>query len=65
MALSCHSNKFEIEQLWRAGASCFGGTLHHWPAVNQVSPDTYITQLCSSGWGSAADACIFANSLQA
>eukprot|EP00971_Amphidinium_carterae_P217727 4322210-Amphidinium_carterae.1 len=52
-------------KLWRAGASCFGGTLHHWAAVNQVSPDTYITQLCSSGWGSAADACIFANSLQA
>eukprot|EP00971_Amphidinium_carterae_P198969 3948415-Amphidinium_carterae.2 len=37
-------------KLWRAGASCFGGTLHHWAAVNQVSPDTYITQLCSSGW---------------
>eukprot|EP00971_Amphidinium_carterae_P346089 6487349-Amphidinium_carterae.1 len=52
-------------KLWRAGASCFGGTLHHWAAVNQVSPDAYITQLCSSGWGSAADACIFANSLQA
>eukprot|EP00971_Amphidinium_carterae_P283081 5619868-Amphidinium_carterae.1 len=52
-------------KLWRAGASCFGGTLHHWAAVNQVTPDTYITQLCSSGWGSAADACIFANSLQA
>eukprot|EP00971_Amphidinium_carterae_P131554 2605078-Amphidinium_carterae.1 len=52
-------------KLWFAGAVCFGGTLHHWAAVSQLSPESFIEQLRTTGWGSAADACILANSLQA
>eukprot|EP00971_Amphidinium_carterae_P119031 2358036-Amphidinium_carterae.1 len=52
-------------KLWLAGAECFGGSLHHWAAVRQLTSTSFIEQLRSTGWGSAADACIFANSLQA
>eukprot|EP00971_Amphidinium_carterae_P349396 6490997-Amphidinium_carterae.1 len=52
-------------KLWLAGAECFGGSMHHWAAVRQLTSTSFIEQLRSTGWGSAADACIFANSLQA
>eukprot|EP00971_Amphidinium_carterae_P076141 1503932-Amphidinium_carterae.1 len=43
-------------KLWLAGAECFSGTLHHWDAVSRLSPDKFIDQLRTTGWGSAADA---------
>eukprot|EP00971_Amphidinium_carterae_P189593 3763348-Amphidinium_carterae.2 len=52
-------------KLWSAGAECFSGSLAHWAAVSQMTNDCYITRLRTNGWGSAADACILANSLQA
>eukprot|EP00971_Amphidinium_carterae_P032248 635354-Amphidinium_carterae.1 len=54
-----------VAKLWLAGAECFGGSLHHWAAVRQLTSNSFIEQLRSTGWGSAADACLFANSLQA
>eukprot|EP00971_Amphidinium_carterae_P045796 901058-Amphidinium_carterae.1 len=52
-------------KLWLAGAACFGGSLQHWAAIRQLSPESFIAQLRTTGWGSAADACILAHSLQA
>eukprot|EP00971_Amphidinium_carterae_P160426 3180085-Amphidinium_carterae.3 len=52
-------------KLWLAGATCFGGSLAHWATVSNLSPESFIIQLRTNGWGSAADACILANSLQA
>eukprot|EP00971_Amphidinium_carterae_P028048 552217-Amphidinium_carterae.2 len=51
-------------KLWLAGAVCFGKTLHHWAAVSRLTPDSFIDQLRTTGWGTAVDACILANSLQ-
>eukprot|EP00971_Amphidinium_carterae_P084740 1677144-Amphidinium_carterae.2 len=52
-------------KLWLVGAQCFGGSLLHWATVSRLSPDSFIDQLRTNGWSSAADACILANSLQA
>eukprot|EP00971_Amphidinium_carterae_P348141 6490346-Amphidinium_carterae.1 len=63
IAMSQQQVRDRVAKLWLAGAECFGGSLQHWAAVRQMTPQVYLDQLRSSGWGSAADACIFANSL--
>eukprot|EP00971_Amphidinium_carterae_P328741 6460784-Amphidinium_carterae.1 len=63
IAISQQQARDRVAKLWLAGAECFGGSLHHWASVRQMTPQDYLDQLRSTGWGSAADVCIFANSL--
>eukprot|EP00971_Amphidinium_carterae_P031539 621106-Amphidinium_carterae.1 len=65
IAMSQQQVRDRVAKLWLAGAECFGGSMHHWAAVRQMTPQVYLDQLRSIGWGSAADVCIFANSLHA
>eukprot|EP00971_Amphidinium_carterae_P075926 1500103-Amphidinium_carterae.1 len=39
IAMSQQQVRDRVAKLWLAGAECFGGSLHHWAAVRQLTPN--------------------------